>query len=128
MERLQDTERSNGDDVMNPDATWQYVVPMTIGSTFFLILAIIVILVRSRTTEMKLVLIGAFMAIAAAAQAPVSGVGVNAAQAAVLTGLESASLMKVSVILTLSGVAMLLMSRATSAVVIGPQTEQPHVD
>ena len=113
---------------MNPDATWQYVMPMTIGSTILLILAIIVILVRSRTTEMKLVLIGTFMAIAAASQANVAGIGVNAAQGAVLNGLGSASLMKLSVILTLSGVGMLIMSRVTSAVVIGPQKEHSHVD
>jgi hypothetical protein len=112
---------------MGPDAAYQYVVPMTIGSMLFLILAIIVILVRARTTEMKLVLIGAFMAIAAAAQGSVSGVGVNAAQVAMFAGFGSASLMKISVILTLSGVGMLLMSRATGAVGTGPQTEHSDV-
>src|SRR5437763_343389 len=45
--------------------TTQIVVAMTTVSTVFLILAIILILVRSRTLETKLLLIGIFMAIAA---------------------------------------------------------------
>ena len=78
---------------------------MTIASTVLLILAIIVILARSRTTEMKLLLIGVFMAIAASVDANVTGVSINAAQVALSTGLGSAALMKISVILTLAGAA-----------------------
>jgi hypothetical protein len=86
------------------------IVPMTIASTFFLILAIIVILTRSRTLEMKLLLIGVFMAIAASVDANITGVSINAAQVGLATGLGSAALMKISVILTLAGVGMLLLS------------------
>jgi hypothetical protein len=115
---------------MNSDAI-PTIVTMTIGSTTLLILAIIVILVRSRTPEMKLLLIGIFMAITAAMQANVSGVSVNAAQVALATGLGSATLMKISVILTLSGAGMLLMSRVTPPPpppAIGTPKEHPHVD
>lgn len=110
---------------MNQDAVYT-VVPMTIGSTTLLILAIIVILSRSRTTEMKLILIGVFMAITAAMQANVSGVGVNAAQVTLLTGFGLTTLMKIAVILTLSGVGMLLMSRATPPPIAATMKEQPR--
>ncbi len=113
---------------MNPDATWQYVLPMTAVSTIFLVLAIILILGRARTTEMKLILIGIFMAITAAMQANVSGPGVNGAQVAMIAGLGSATLAKISVILTLAGVGLLLMSRATPPAIAGTAKEQPHVD
>jgi hypothetical protein len=112
---------------MNQDAVYT-VVSMTIASTTLLILAIIVILSRSRTPEMKLILIGIFMAITAAMQANVSGISVNAAQVALLTGLGSATLMKIAVILTLSGVGMMLMARATPPAVAGTAKEPPHVD
>jgi hypothetical protein len=112
---------------MNPDAI-PAIATMTIGSTALLILAIIVILVRSRTPEMKLLLIGIFMAITAAIQANVSGISVNAAQVALLTGLGSATLMKIAVILTLSGVGMMLMPRVTPPPIAGAAKEHPHVD
>jgi hypothetical protein len=115
---------------MNPDAI-PAIATMTIGSTALLILAIIVILVRSRTPEMKLLLIGIFMAITAAMQANISGVSVNAAQVALSAGLGSATLMKISVILTLFGAGMLLMSRVTPAPpppAVGTPKEHPHVD
>jgi hypothetical protein len=112
---------------MNQDAVYT-VVPMTIGSTTLLILAIIVILSRSRTPEMKLTLIGIFMAITAAMQANVSGISVNAAQVALPTGLGSATLMKIAVILTLSGVGMMLMDRVTPPTIAGTAREHPHVD
>ena len=62
---------------------------------------------------MKLLLIGIFMAIAASVQSSVSGVSVNPGQVALSTGLGSSPLMKIAVILTLSGVGMMLMSRVT---------------
>jgi hypothetical protein len=112
---------------MNQDAVYT-VVSMSIASTILLILAIIVILSRSRTPEMKLILIGIFMAITAAIQANVSGISVNAAQVALLTGLGSATLMKIAVILTLSGVGMMLMARVTPPTIAGTAKEPPHVD
>ncbi len=103
------------------------VTAITFFSTIFLILAIIVILLRTRTQEMKLILIGVFMAIAAAAQANLSGVSVNPAQVALTTGLGSAALMKIAVILTLSGVGMLLLSQATPPAAAGTEKEHSHV-
>ena len=116
-----------GENVMQTDPVYT-VVPMTIASTVFLILAIVVILARSRTTEMKLLLIGVFMAIAASVDANVTGVSINAAQVALSTGLGSAALMKISVILTLAGVGMLLLQRVSPPATTATQTEHPHVD
>ena len=113
---------------MNTDPTWQYVVPMTAVSTIFLVFAIILILGRAAETEMKLILIGIFMAIAAAMQANVASAGVNGAQAAMIAGLGSATLTRISVILTLAGVGLLLMSRATPPAIAGTAKEPPHVD
>jgi hypothetical protein len=97
-------------------------------SSFFLILAIIVILSRSRTLEMKLVLIGVFMAIAGAVQPSPMGVSVNPGQVAMMTGFGSATLMKIAVILTLSGVGMMLMSRVSPPANAGTERERFHVD
>ena len=100
---------------------------ITFFSTTFLILAIIVILLRARTQEMKLILIGVFIAIAAAAQANLSGVNVNPGQVAMTTGFGSATLMKIAVILTLSGVGMMFLSRATPPATAGIEKENSHV-
>ncbi len=106
------------------------VVAMTTLSTGFLILAILVILVRSRTVEMKLLLIGIFMAIAASAEANVVGVslGANAAQVAVSGGLGSTTLAKIAVILTLAGAGMMILSRLAPPATPAIGREGPHVD
>jgi hypothetical protein len=103
------------------------VVPMTIGSTVFLVVAIIVILIRSRTPEMKLLMIGIFMSITAAMQASITGIAVTTQQVTLLTGLGSATFMKISVILTLAGIGMLLLVRVTPPAMPGPEKEQSHV-
>src|SRR5262245_36886079 len=110
--------------------TTQTIVATTTVSTVFLILAIILILVRSRTLETKLLLIGIFMAIAASVQANVLGVsvGANAAQVALSGGFGSATLMKIAVILTLVGAGMMLLSRVAPPATPGTETEGPHVD
>jgi hypothetical protein len=104
----------------------------TFISTIILILAILMILSRSRTPEMKLLLIGIFMAIAASVQSGVSGVSVGPQQVALLAGLGSSSLMKIAVLLTLSGVGMMFMSRLTPPPAASTSTpivkEHPHVD
>jgi hypothetical protein len=104
----------------------------TFISTIFLVLAILVILSRSRTPEMKFLLIGIFMAIASSVQSSVYGVRVNPQQVVLSTGLESSPLMKIAVILTLSWVGMMFMSRLTPppAASTAPPTvkEHSHVD
>ena len=104
----------------------------TFISTIFLVLAILAILSRSRTPEMKLLLIGIFMAIAASVQSGVYGVSVNPGQVALSAGFGASPLMKIAVILTLSGVGMMFMSRLTPTPASSTPTatvkEHPHVD
>jgi hypothetical protein len=107
---------------MNNDLS-NWVLSMTLGSTALLVLAIIVILVRSRTPEMKLILIGSFMAIAAAMQANITGITVNAGQVGLTTGLVPSPLLKISVILTLAGVGLMLLGRVAPAATSGVETE-----
>jgi cell division protein FtsW (lipid II flippase) len=102
------------------------VIAMTFIWAIFLILAIILILVRARTLEMKLLLIGIFMGIAAAVQSNVAGVSVNAGQVTLATGVGPAPLMKFAVILTLAGVGMMLLSRATPPAATGSEKERSH--
>jgi hypothetical protein len=104
------------------------VLVVAVISSVFLILAIILILSRSRTTEMKLVLIGVFMAIAAGVQPGTAGVSVNPGQVAMMTGLGSAALTKVAVILILAGVGMMLMSRVSPSPTARAEEERSHVD
>ena len=122
----QGTATSPGADMM--DAPNPYIITVTLFTTLFLILAIILILVRSRTLEMKLLLIGIFLAIAASVEANVVGVGANAAQVAISGALGSATLLKIAVILTLSGAGMMLLSRVAPPATPPIEREVPHVD
>ncbi len=114
----------------DPDSARVFVT--TIITTIFLVLAILVILSRSRKPEMKLLLIGIFMAISASVESIGFGVGANPGQVALLAGLGSSPLMKIAVILTLSGVGMMFMSRLTpppAASTVPPTVkEHSHVD
>jgi len=91
------------------------------------IVAILFVFVQ-RSPGLALCLIGVVMSIAAGVQASVSGVGVhtNAGQfVAVSSG--SGPLLKVAVILVLSGVALMLMSRPQSGTVASELKETTHV-
>jgi hypothetical protein len=112
------------------DSDLARVYVTTFISTIFLVLAILVILSRSRTPEMKLLLIGIFMAIAASVQSSIYGVSVNPGQVTLSTGLGTLPLMKIAVMLTLSGVGMMFMSRSTPPPAAATTTvkEHPHVD
>ncbi len=112
---------------MGPDPSGM-ILSTTLVSTFFLILAIIVILARAQTAEMKLILIGVFLAIAAAAQSNVSALSPNAAQVALTAGLGSVTLMKIAVILTLAGVGMLFLPRVAPPATARTEAEHPHVN
>ena len=68
------------------------------------------------------------MAIAAAVEANIAGVSINAAQVALSTGLGSAVLMKIAVILTLTGVGMLLLPRVATPATTAMHTEHRDVD
>jgi hypothetical protein len=101
-------------------------------TTIFLVLSILVILVRARTPAMKLLLIGVFMAIAASVQSSIFGGGLNPQQVVIATGIGSSPLMKIAVILTLSGVGMMFMAYFTPPIPASASTstakEHPHVD
>jgi hypothetical protein len=103
------------------------VFSTTATSAVLLILAIIVIALWSRMIEMKLLLIGIFMAITASVQSNVAAVSVNAAQVAVSAGLGSGALMRIAVILTLSGIGMMLLARVTPPATTGIGGERSHV-
>jgi hypothetical protein len=122
-----DSRPTRGDDVMDGRDTALIGMTTTVSS-IFLILAIIVILTRSRTVEMKLLLIGIFMAIAGSVQASVSGGTIGPAQVAALTGLGSAVFMKIAVILTLAGVGMLLFQRIAPIETPETKVERHHAD
>lgn len=66
---------------------------------------------RSKTLELRLILIGVFTAIAAAVQGNVSAAGINPGNVAVSLGFSAGSLMKVAVILILSGVTLTVLDR-----------------
>ena len=91
------------------------VVLTTVFAAIFLILAILVILTRSRTLEMKLILIGVFFAIAAGVIGSVSGLSVVAGPNLVSIGGGAGSLSKIAAILILSGVALAALSRTGPA-------------
>lgn len=111
---------------MNPDS--QMVERMTVSSSAVLVLAIVAILVFSRTAEWRLLLIGIFMTIAASMQANISGFSINSGQMALLTAVGSTTLMRISVILTLSGIGMMLMSRVAPQAAAVAVKERPHGD
>jgi len=81
-----------------------------------------------RSPGLALCLIGVLMSIAAAVQASVSGVGVhtNAGQFVAVAS-NSFPLLKVAVILVLSGVALMYVSRPQSGAATSGQKEPTHV-
>jgi predicted tellurium resistance membrane protein TerC len=105
------------------------LVTAIISSIFLIVfIAAILFVFVQRSPGLALCLIGVVMSIAAAVQASVSGVGVhtNAGQfVAVASG--SSPLLKVAVILVLSGVALMYWSRPQSAAVASEQKETTHV-
>ncbi len=103
-----------------PDST-PTIVGTAMTSSLFLILAIVLVLARSKTLELRLILIGVFTAIAAAVQGNVSTVNVNPGNLAVSLGFNAGSLMKVATILILSGVALAVLDRAGRVVSAEPK-------
>jgi hypothetical protein len=84
-------------------------------SSILLIFATIFVLVRSKTLEMRLILIGVFMAIAAAVQESSVGVHIGPGNMGGSLNLTAGSLMKVAAILILSGVALAALERTRPA-------------
>src|SRR3954452_18784217 len=103
------------------------ILVMTIASSLFLVLAIILVLLRSRTLEMTLVLIGVFMALTAAVQGNFSGVAVDRGQVALTVGTGAGPLMKIAMVLVLSGVALSFVSRTNPPLASRDRQEGPHV-
>jgi hypothetical protein len=99
----------------------------TFVTNMFLILAIIMILVRTRTPEMRLILLGIFLGIAAGAQGQIAGVAVNGQNVALVGGFGAATLTKLSVILTLAGVGMMFLARTIPPPIPAADKEPPHV-
>ena len=87
------------------------VILTTMVSSLFLVLVIVFVLARSKTLELRLILIGVFTAIAAAVQGNVSAVIINPGNVAVSLGFSAGSLMKVAAILILSGVTLAVLDR-----------------
>jgi hypothetical protein len=116
-----------GDDTMNTDQSG-IILSTTFCSSLLLILAIVVISLRSRSAEVKLLLMGIFTAIAAAANASVTGVSIQAGQVALATGIGSTILAKIAVILTLAGVGMMLLPRAVQAAPAQNIKEHPDAE
>lgn len=79
--------------------------------SLFLIFAIVLVLSRTRTLELRLILIGVFTAVAAAVQGNIAAVDINPGNVAVSLGGSSGSLMKVAMILVLSGVTLVVLDR-----------------
>ncbi len=97
------------------------VIFTTMVTSFFLIFAIVVVLSRSKSLELRLILIGVFTAIAASAQGNISAVDVNPGNVAVAFGFSSGSLMKVATILVISGVALVALDRTGPAAATEPK-------
>ncbi len=100
---------------------------MAIISIVFLILPILVILTRARAPETKLLLIGIFTAITAAVQSSLTTAVVNVPTVGTATGLASAPLMRIAVILVLAAVGLMLLDRAAPRVAAASEEEGPHV-
>ena len=105
------------------------LVTAVITSIILIIFIVVILFVFvQKSPGLALCLIGVVMSIAAAVQASVSGVGVhtNAGQfVAVASG--SSPLLKVAVILVLSGVALMFVSRPQAGAVAAEQKEKAHV-
>ena len=91
--------------------TTPLIISTTMISSLLLVLVIVFVLARSKTLELRLILIGVFTAIAAAVQGNVSAAGINPGNVAVSLGFSAGSLMKVAVILILSGVTLTVLDR-----------------
>ena len=103
-----------------------YLIPMTFFTDGALVLAVILVLVRSRTLEMRLILIGVFMAVAAAAQGNVAVVSPDPGRVALAGGFSAGSLAKVATILILSGVALAILARENPPAVAANRGEETH--
>ncbi len=103
-----------------------YLIPMTLFTYGTLVLAIILVLVRSPTLEMRLILIGVFMAIAATAQGSVAVVAPDPGRIALAGGFSAGSLMKIATLLILSGVALAILARENPSVVPANRGEETH--
>ena len=90
------------------------VISTTMISSLLLVLVIIFVLARSKTLDLRLILMGVFVAIAAAVQGNVSAVIINPGNLAVSLGFSAGSLMKVAAILILSGVTLAVLDRTDS--------------
>jgi len=97
------------------------VIFTTMVTSLFLIFAIVLILSRSKTLELRLILIGVFTAIAAAVQGNISAVDINPGNLAVSLGFSAGSLMKVATILVLSGVMLAVLDRTGLAATPEPK-------
>ncbi len=91
----------------------------TIITSLFLVLLIILVLGRIKLLSLRLILIGVFMAIAAALQGNISAVSIDSGQVAVSLGLAASSLLKIATILVLSGVAFAVLERTEPAPTVG---------
>ena len=107
-----------------PDST-PVIVSTAMTSSLLLVLVIIFVLARSKTLELRLILIGVFTAVAAAVQGNVSSVNINPGSVAVSLGFSAGSLMKVAMILILSGVTLAVLDR-TGRVAAAEPKEVSH--
>ena len=97
------------------------VIFTTMIISLFLIFAIVLVLSRTRTLELRLILIGVFTAIAAAVQGNISAVDINPGNVAVSLVGSAGSLMKIATILVLSGVTLALLQRTGLAATPEPK-------
>lgn len=105
---------------------FSYVLAMTVLSSGALVLAIILVLARSRTLETRLILIGVFMAVAAAAQGNFAVLTPDPGRVAFAGGLAAGSLMRVATLLILSGVALAVLTREVPPAVAANRGEETH--
>lgn len=77
--------------------------------------------------ETKLLLIGIFTAITAAVQSSLTTAVVNVPTVGTATGLASAPLMRIAVILVLAAVGLMLLDRAAPRAAAASEEEGPHV-
>ena len=106
---------------------FSYVLAVTVLSSGALVLAIVLVLARSRTLEMRLILIGVFMAVAAAAQGNLAVFTPDPGRVTFAGGLAAGSLMRVTTLLILSGVALAVLTRGVLPAVAANRRRQTHV-
>lgn len=111
---------------MNVNEQWYVINTATWVTTVILTLVIAFIVSRCKSVEMRLILIGVFMAVASSAQSSVSVLGPNGVSIG-----GTAPLMKVATILVLSGVALAALSRQalreeTGGTSFSPPGESPR--